>query len=337
MRTPMVMSGSGERILFVHARPGDESALTGGTIARLRADGSRVVVLYAAAPAETNAAALAAAPTAAWVATDDAAVSGALAELGARSWHRLPPEPDLTETLHTAIDELGATAVVVGTVTDALREMATTAAHEAGLPVFLARTVRQAPGQRLIAIDVGDHLDQKLRALAHFSARWGVTDRTRTLADGSTDLITDTETFLRTDAPRRSLPPPAPRPARLTIANRSLAGLGGLAAGILFGVLGTIAHQATLTVFGAELPIGLAIAFVGIGALLLGLRLVVGDRFVVGLAAAGLLLTIFVLSLRGSGGSVLVPAGLPGTLWTVVPALIAAFVLAWPKLPPRRR
>ena len=45
----MVMSGSGERILFVHGRPGDESALTGGTIARLRADGSRVVVLYSGA------------------------------------------------------------------------------------------------------------------------------------------------------------------------------------------------------------------------------------------------------------------------------------------------
>ncbi|WP_129590523.1 PIG-L deacetylase family protein [Cryobacterium aureum] len=320
MRTPMVMSGSGERILFVHARPGDESALTGGTIARLRADGSRVVVLYAVALTET-----------------DAATSAALVELGARSWHCLPPEPGLTQALHSAIDELGATAVVVGAVEDAVREVATTAAHEAGLPVFLARTVRQAPGQRLIAIDVGDHLDQKLRSLAHFPARWSLTEHTRTLADGSTDVITDTETFLRTDAPRPALPPPAPRPARLTIANRSLAGLGGLLLGILFGVLGTIAHQATLNLFGATLPIGLAIAFVGIGALLLGLRLVVGDRFVVGLAAAGLLLTIFVLSLRGSGGSVLVPAGLPGTLWTVVPALIAAFVLAWPKLPPRRR
>ena len=318
----MVMSGSGERILFVHARPGDESALTGGTIARLRADGSRAVVLYPASPAET-----------------DAAISAALAELGARSWRRLPhgTPAELASALRTAIDELGATAVVVGAVDEGLRETATAAAHEAGLPVFLARTVRQAPGQRLIAVDVGDHINQKLRALSRFPARWSLQERTRTLADGSTDLITDTETFLRTDAPRPALPPPAARPARQTLANRSLAGLGGLAVGIIFGVLGTIAHQATLTLFGVALPIGLTIAFVGIGALLLGLRLVVGDRFVVGLAAAGLLLTIFVLSLRGAGGSVLVPAGLTGTLWTVVPALIAAFVLAWPKLPPRRR
>jgi LmbE family N-acetylglucosaminyl deacetylase len=338
----MVMSGSGERIVFVHARPGDESALTGGTIARLRVDGSHVTVLYSTPLTEADA----------------AAASAALAELGARSWQGLPHSVDgidgidgarqeIARALREAIAELGATAVVVGAVDEELREAATRAAREAGLPLFLARTVRQSPGQRLIAIDVGDHLDQKLRALRNFPTRWILTERIRTLADGTIDTVTDTETFLRADAPR-SVPaslapaarPPAllvPEPARLTLANRSLAGLGGLLVGILFGVLGTIAHQATVTLFGVALPIGLTIAFVGIGALLLGLRLIVGDRFVVGLAAAGLLVTIFVLSLRGSGGSVLVPAGLPGTLWTVVPALIAALVLAWPKVPKRRR
>lgn len=319
----MVMSGSDERILFLHARAGDEAALTGGTIARLRADGARVVVLYAGDVDEADA----------------EAASAALADLGARSWHRLSPGTaiETTRAIAAAIEHLDATAVVAGAVDDGLRSAATAAAHEAGLPVFLARTVRQAPGQRLVAIDVGDHLAKKLRALGRFPARWSLQERARTLADGSTDLITDTETFLRADAPRPAPVRPAPAPARPTLANRSLAGLGGLLLGILFGVLGTIAHQATVTLFGVALPIGLTIAFVGISALLLGLRLVVGDRFVVGLAAAGLLLTIFVLSLRGSGGSVLVPAGLPGTLWTVVPALIAAFVLAWPKLPPRGR
>jgi LmbE family N-acetylglucosaminyl deacetylase len=331
----MVMSGSGERIVFVHARPGDESALTGGTIARLRADGSRVVVLYAAPLTEA----------------DSAATSAALAELGARSGQSLPDgsvsgididRTQIARALREALAELDATAVVVGAVDEELRELAKLAAHEAGLPLFLARTVRQAPGQRLIAIDVGDHLDHKLRALANFPTRWSLTERIRTLADGTVDTVTDTETYLRADAsrsPAPSLPPAflAPEPARLTFANRSLAGLGGLLVGILFGVLGTIAHQATVTLFGVALPIGLTIAFVGIGALLVGLRLIVGDRFVVGMAAAGLLVTIFILSLRGSGGSVLVPAGLPGTLWTVVPALIAALVLAWPKVPTRRR
>ncbi len=331
----MVLSGSGERIVFVHARPGDESALTGGAIARLCAGGATVVVLYAAALSEADA----------------AAASAALTELGVRSWSSLPEKSgdddsfDLHEparTLREALEDLRATALVVGAVDDALCEAATHIAHQAGLPVFQARTVRQAPGQRLIAIDVGDHIDQKLRALEHVPGLWSLVGRTRTLADGTTDVITETETFLQVVSPRPAsaspgLAPPNSRPARLPLANRSLAGLGGLLLGILFGVLGTIAHQATLTLFSVALPIGLTIALVGIGALLLGLRLVVGDRLVVGLAAAGLLVTIFVLSLRGSGGSVLVPAGLTGTLWTVVPALIAAFVLAWPKLPPRRR
>lgn len=325
----MVMSGSGERIVFVHARPGDESALTGGTIARLCADGSRVVVLYSTSMTEADAAATAA----------------ALAELGVRGWQRLPDSGggidsernELARALREAVEELGVTAVVVGDVDSTVREVATVAAYEAGVPMFLTRTVRQAPGQRLIAIDVGDHLDQKLRALGHFPTRWIMTGHVCTLFDGTMQAITETETFVRGDAPRPAAAPVAAEPRRRTLAHRSLAGLGGLLLGVLFGVLGTIAHQATVTLFGVVLPIGLSIAFVGIGALLLGLRLIVGDRFVVGLAAAGLLVTIFVLSLRGAGGSVLVPAGLPGTLWTVIPALMAALVLAWPKLPPRRR
>jgi hypothetical protein len=277
---------------------------------------------------------------------EEVATSAALAELGVGGWRTLPhgsaegsdvDRQELTRALRESIAELGATAVVIGAVDDRVLEAATGTAHEAGLPAFLTRTVRQAPGQRLIAIDVGDHVEQKLRALRHFSSRWHLTERTRTLTDGTTDIITETETFLRADAPRPAPAQHATEPARLSLGNRSLAGLGGLLLGVLFGVLGTIAHQATLTLFGVALPIGLMIAFVGIGALLVGLRLVVGDRFVVGLAAVGLLVTIFLLSLRGAGGSVLVPAGLPGTLWTVVPALLAALVLAWPKLPTRHR
>jgi len=330
----MVLSGSGERIVFVHARAGDESALTGGTIARLRAEGALVVVLYTVTPNEADA----------------QVTSAALAQLGVRAWRSLAPASDvdisgetrdLAATISAAIDELGATAVVIGALDDELRDVTTRVAHAVGLPVFVARTVREAPSQRLIAIDIGDHLDQKLGALGQFSTRWSLSGRTRTGVEGATDLIAETETFLRVASPYSGALAesaiPRARITRITLTNRWLGGLGGLLLGILFGVLGTIAHQATLTLFGVALPVGLTTAFIAIAALLMGLRLVVGNRFVVGLAAMGLLVTIFVLSLRGSAGSVLVPAGLPGTLWTVVPALIAAFVLAWPKLPPRQR
>ncbi|MCU1635721.1 MAG: hypothetical protein JWQ68_960, partial [Cryobacterium sp.] len=35
----MVLAGDGERVAFILDRPGDESLITGGTIARLRAEG----------------------------------------------------------------------------------------------------------------------------------------------------------------------------------------------------------------------------------------------------------------------------------------------------------
>ncbi|TFD82235.1 hypothetical protein E3T48_02405 [Cryobacterium fucosi] len=115
-----------------------------------------------------------------------------------------------------------------------------------------------------------------------------------------------------------------------------MAGLLAFVVGAAFGVLGTIAHQATIVLGPVTIPIGLVLALAGVTALLAGLRLVVGDRLVVLLATIGLLGTIFLLSLRSEGGSVLVPQGLPGTLWTVGPTLIATVVLAWPRIPGRR-
>ncbi|TFB94772.1 hypothetical protein E3O48_08960 [Cryobacterium sp. HLT2-28] len=115
-----------------------------------------------------------------------------------------------------------------------------------------------------------------------------------------------------------------------------MAGLLAFVVGVAFGVLGTIAHQATIVLGPVTIPIGLVLALAGVTALLAGLRLVVGDRLVVLLAAIGLLGTIFLLSLRSEGGSVLVPQGLPGTLWTVGPTLVATIVLAWPRIPGRR-
>ena len=103
-----------------------------------------------------------------------------------------------------------------------------------------------------------------------------------------------------------------------------------LAAGILFGVLGTVAHQTTLVIGTVTVPIGLVLSLLATGTLLVGLRLVVRA------AAIGLLGTVFLLSLRSTGGSVLVPAGVLGTVWTAVPALVAALVLAWPRIPARR-
>ena len=344
----MVMSGSGERIVFVHARPGDESLMTGGTIARLRSDGARVVVLFAVGADES--------------ATEKSAAEAraALGELDVSDWRMLPaasdsdpdsdpdpdpdldsdpdPDPDLADgnigrelALHEVFEELRVTAVVVGDVDDGLLGSATRVAHPMGVPVFVSQHVSGAAGARVTAIDVSDHVDAKLRAISAYPGRWSIGEHMVNLSDGTQIAVTGTETYLRLDPPR-AVSNDAPR----TRAGRVLASVVGLSVGAAFGMLGTMAHQATLVLGQVTIPVGLILALLGAGALLVGLRLVLGDRLVVLLCAIGLLGTIFLLSLRGTGGSVLVPAGLPGTLWTIVPALVAALVLAWPKLPARR-
>ncbi|TFB50353.1 PIG-L deacetylase family protein [Cryobacterium tagatosivorans] len=311
----MVMSGSEERVVFVLDRPGDEALLTGGTIARLRADGAGVTVLFGAL-AQGEA---------------DAAAAG-LAELAVTESRTLPAaSAERDSALREAVAEARATAVVIGSAEDGLRESATRAADALGAPVFLARRVTQAAGRRLVAIDVSDVLECKRAALAAYPCRWTVTDGAVGLPDGTLLAVTGTETFLRREPDARLVPDiPPTRGARLATAAVSLV------LGVAFGLLGTVAHQGVLVIGPVTVPIGLILALLAVTALLVGLRLVFGDRMAVLSAAIGLLGAIFLLSLRSTGGSVLIPAGLPGTLWTIVPALVATFVLSWPNLPAKR-
>ncbi|MFC5928790.1 hypothetical protein D6T64_11020 [Cryobacterium melibiosiphilum] len=325
----MVMSGNGESVVFVHARPGDESRLTGGTIARLRSAGAPVLLLFEHdAPAADTAPEL------------DAAASA----LGALDCRLVPSAGTETSVEAVGLDagldayfaevlgETWATAVVIGAASERMRAAAVHAAHVAGIPAFLTRGVAEATGERLTAIDVSDQVDEKLAALAAYPSRWTIDGRTLLLADGTRQTVSGAETYSRLDAPH---PPPPPAPP--TLMTRLGAGALGLVVGAVFAVLGTIAHQATIEIGALSLPIGLVIALTAACALLVGLRLVLRDRLVVGLTAAGLLLTSFTLSLRGVGGSVLVPEGLAGTLWTIVPAFVAALVLAWPTISVTRR
>jgi LmbE family N-acetylglucosaminyl deacetylase len=321
----MVMSGSGERVVFVYGRPGDECLASGGTIARLRADGAQVMVLFATpttdAPAAGGAAELAGAQS-------------AMDELDVSDWRLLAADTApaaAADAIRQAVRDMRATALVLGAMEDALSEAAVRAGRDSGIPVFLARRVTASGAQRVTAIDVDDHVEQKLRALAAYPGRWSVKDGALALADGSLMAVTGSETYVRLESPHpaRDEAPPTPL-ARLG------GGIAALAVGMAFGVLGTIGHQATVLLGGVALPVGLVLALAGAAGLLVGLRLVLGDRLVVLFCALGMLGTIFVLSLRSTGGSVLIPEGLPGLLWTVVPTLVAAVALGWPKLPARR-
>lgn len=311
----MVMSDRDERVVFVSESPGDEALLFGGSLARLRSAGAEAAVFYA--PADDG-------PHGRH--QDTGELEAALRVLDVHAWRVFPQDP---AELLDALRDLRPTAVVIGRVGAALADAISRAAAEAGVPVFVRRREFEGTAQRLTAIDIHHEVERKLRAIRCYASRWTVDDHTVTLEDGSLLAVTTTETYVRTDAPGLDAEPPA------TPLSRLLAGAGGLVAGAAFGMLGTVAHQTTLAVGEAAIPVGLVLALAGAAALLVGLRMVLGDRMVVLLAAVGMLGTIFVLSLRSAGGSVLIPAGLPGTLWTLVPALIAALAVAWPAVPPR--
>ena len=88
------------------------------------------------------------------------------------------------------------------------------------------------------------------------------------------------------------------------------------------------------TVGGA--PVGLVIAVVGAGCLIVGARAASGSR-AAGLAAAvGVLAAIGMLSMPSPGGSVVFPAADQARvlIWVAAPVIVAVLMLVWPR---RRR
>jgi len=105
-----------------------------------------------------------------------------------------------------------------------------------------------------------------------------------------------------------------------------------LCVGAVFGMIGTVAHQSTLEVLSIGVPWGIAVGLLGVTCLLAGIRLVTADRMPTLLAAIGVLAAIALFSFKSAGGSVLVPDNALGKVWVVAPVIIAAVVLAWPRL-----
>lgn len=124
---------------------------------------------------------------------------------------------------------------------------------------------------------------------------------------------------------------------RRPASTRLLLSAGGFVMGLLVGSITTVVHQSVVTVAGIDVPWGLILGLIVVIGFLVGLRIVAEDRLVVLCAALGLVGMVFLLSLESTGGSVLVPNNTWGTIWAIAPTLIATIVVAWPKLPERRR
>ncbi len=339
----MVLSGRQERVLLVFPRGADAILQAGGTIARLADTGSKASIL---------------------VAQNDTASDHALWEMGAID--RAIASDDLRASVSAAIDAHKSSAIVVparardsrvelggaptgGTPAaalhpsdpvvdltilsnsrdDALIAAAVAEAAARQLPVYLAVRGRMPADQRLIAVDVSDQLDAKAAALSTLPGI-SVDQRVVHVQGSEPRALSATEQFVMLSAGASAVEP------RASLSSRLGAIVLGVIIGALFGAMGTVVHQSTLEIAGITVPWGLALALGSVTALLIGLRLVMRDRSVVLASALGLLVTIFVLSLRSTGGSVLVPAGILGTVWSFAPAIIAAIVIAWPRLPDRR-
>ena len=86
--------------------------------------------------------------------------------------------------------------------------------------------------------------------------------------------------------------------------SRVLGWLVAAVIGAVFGVAGTIGQSSFL----GPVPVGLLVAILGTGALLLAVRLLTEDRWAAVATGVGAMLATLVFSGRGPGGSVVVPA-----------------------------
>src|SRR3954452_9560932 len=106
-------------------------------------------------------------------------------------------------------------------------------------------------------------------------------------------------------------------------------------AGAVFGAIGTIAHQISVT-WGIPIPLGLIGSLLAFTSLLVGLRLLGHSRLPALLAALGAIVVILLFTQESGGGSVLIPNNLAGQVSLIGPILIAAVVVAWPDVRVRR-
>ncbi len=304
-----------ESVLFVVASvdPGLMLREVGGSLLRLLGAGGSATVIYGTGSSGAH-----------------PALEGELAALGVGSVWYLDGEPD-TE-LPAVLDALDADAVVVAGIergseaARAVQSAAVRAAAAAGIPVYVAsHTTDESSGEPTTQIDIRAVRAAKWRALRQLDSAAGTA-----VAPSEADQLSAVEGFITL----RPAPKTAPLAVeqRPSLGSRLLSCLLATGVGVAFGALGTVMHGSTWQWGSLSIPWGLILALVAIAALIAGLRLILGGRLVATCAAAGVVLTIFMLSLRSQGGSVLVPDGLSGQIWSIAPALIAALVITWPTI-----
>lgn len=351
----------GQRVLVVHAHPDGETVWTGATIARLIADGGAVVVLTATRGEHDPLLPEVSAGAPDEVATlRERELTAALAELGVTDhrflgaadarWGQAPrryrgsgepqavPAPDAlvaADPAEVAADIASVIAdvrpdLVLGYGPDGIDghpdrrvigENARWAAKVMGVPYF---EIVPARGLDTVTVDDPAALATRARALRAYVSRIAVGDETYSFPSGAPRRLDVGEHHRRVRAQPTGF-------ASFGLGARIIACAFALILGAFAGLALTVAHQSVLRVGEVTVPWGVIAALALSAALLAGLRLVYVTRLVAGAAAIGLLGVITVLSLSG-GGSVIVPDNDAGRVWTIGVVLVAAVVLAWPRI-----
>lgn len=107
--------------------------------------------------------------------------------------------------------------------------------------------------------------------------------------------------------------------------NRFLAVAGAALGGAVVAVIATVVHAEAF-------PVVVIVSLLLVAIYLLSLRLITDDRLVATAAAVAVILTVFALSQRSAGGSVLIQGDEAGNIWVFGSAVIAGLAIAWPQI-----
>lgn len=101
-----------------------------------------------------------------------------------------------------------------------------------------------------------------------------------------------------------------------------------LGLGVLFGAAGTITHS--ITMWG--LPVGLVLAIIAVGGLLLAIRCFTPGRVATAICGIAMVVVTTFLSGVGPGGSIIVPNTPLGQVWLYALAGIVLVAISWPDM-----
>jgi N-acetyl-1-D-myo-inositol-2-amino-2-deoxy-alpha-D-glucopyranoside deacetylase len=214
------------------------------------------------------------------------------------------------------------------------------AARLADVPYYAITTgsasASTLPSADVVVVDGHPVLDRKVTALEAYRTQIRVLENPEGPAleypHGAIEPVSVIETFRFVPEPAPVAAPEPPLLSELGPLGRALTGVFAFVGGALFGAIGTVTHQ----ISAGSFPIGAVLSLLMVLGVVVGARIVFESRFIGVLAALGIVMVTAILTLPGSGGSVLVPGNPAGYAWTFGPTAIAVVVLAWPRLPQAR-